>query len=105
VSETVAVLAVSDGEMEANLALADETGLGSLLVAERARVSAQYNVRATPSAVLVDADGTIATSAALGGPAIEALVRIALRRSGATPPAAATLNGARETASAPGQRR
>ena len=54
-SGTVAVLAVSDGEMEANLALADETGLGSLLVAQRARVSAQYNVRATPSAVLVDA--------------------------------------------------
>lgn len=104
-SGTVAVLAVSDGEMEANLALADETGLGSLLVAQRARVSAQYNVRATPSAVLVDADGTIATSAALGGPAIEALVRVAVRRNEATPPAAATWNGARATVSAPGQRR
>jgi peroxiredoxin/uncharacterized membrane protein YphA (DoxX/SURF4 family) len=100
-SEAVAVLAVSDGGMEANLALADETGMDSLLVAQRARVSAQYEVAATPSAVLVDGDGTIATAAAVGGPAIEALLRIALRRRGNTPPAAVPWHGATEAASSP----
>jgi peroxiredoxin len=99
VSETVALLVVSDGEMEPNIALADETGLDSLLVARQTRVRAQYDVTATPSAVLVDRDGTIATAAAVGAPAIEALVRIALRRQRATPLAAAPGNGLTQAAS------
>jgi peroxiredoxin len=99
VSETVAVLIVSDGEMEPNIALADETGLDSLLVARQTRVRAQYDVTATPSAVLVDRDGTIATAAAVGAPAIEALVRIALRRHRATPLAMAPAHALTEAAS------
>lgn len=99
VSETVAVLVVSDGEMQPNIALADETGLDSLLVARQTRVRAQYDVTATPSAVLVDRDGTIATAAAVGAPAIEALVRIALRRHRATPLAMAPGNGLTHAAS------
>jgi peroxiredoxin len=91
VSEAVTVLAVSDGDLEPNTALADEAGIGSLLVAGQARISAQYDVAATPSAVLVDVDGTVATAAAVGAPAIEALVRIALRRRGAAPLAPAAL--------------
>jgi peroxiredoxin len=84
--EHVAVLVISSGEEDANRAVAEEHGLESLLLAPP-QVSGSYGVQATPTAVLVEPDGTVGSAAAAGGAAIEALVRIAVRRAGATPPA------------------
>lgn len=82
-SETVGLIALSEGEMQRNRDFADEMGVEALLVAPDDKVRLQYEVRATPSAVLLDPDGRIATTTVAGAQAIEALVRAALRRQAA----------------------
>ncbi|MGH8972695.1 MAG: MauE/DoxX family redox-associated membrane protein [Acidimicrobiia bacterium] len=65
---TIAV--VSAGSAEANRAKATEHGLANVLVQERREVAAAYATTATPSAVLVGADGRVASPLVAGGDAI-----------------------------------
>lgn len=57
-----------------------QNGLDHVLLQKRSEVSDAYRVRGTPSAVVVSSAGTIASSPAAGALAIEALIRITLRR-------------------------
>ena len=78
---TVAVL--SHGGVEENLPLKEEYGFNDLLVEEPAETYHAYELRqGTPSAVVVDPDGTIASVGAAGDLAVEELIRITLRRGG-----------------------
>jgi uncharacterized membrane protein YphA (DoxX/SURF4 family)/peroxiredoxin len=65
---TIAV--VSAGSAEANRAKATEHGLAHVLVQERREVAAAYATTATPSAVVVGADGRVASPLVAGGDAI-----------------------------------
>ena len=65
---TIAV--VSAGSAEANRAKATEHGLVHLVVQDRREVAAAYATTATPSAVLVGADGRVASPLVAGGDAI-----------------------------------
>jgi hypothetical protein len=47
---------------------------------ELAEVLTAYRIRATPSAVIVNPEGTIASATVDGRPAIEGLIRLALSR-------------------------
>ena len=76
---TIAVL--SQGGVRANRPLREEHGVADLLVQEHAEVYDAYEVRGTPSAVVVDPDGTIASATGFGPLAIEELLRLTLRRS------------------------
>lgn len=69
---TVAVLA--DGDREENRAKLQAHGLRNVLIQEEMDVAGRYVARATPSALLVDADGRIASALAAGGDSISALV-------------------------------
>ncbi len=74
---------VSTGSVEANEPLKEEYGFNDLLVEERADTYSAYGLgQGTPSAVVVDPDRTIASVGAAGNLAIEALIRITLRRAG-----------------------
>jgi len=69
---TIAVL--SRGAPEENRAKSAEHGLAHVLLQRDREVAEAYNVHATPGAVLVSADGTIGSPAALGADAIGRLV-------------------------------
>ena len=56
-------------------------------LAELVEVFTAYGLKATPSAVVVSREGTIATTTVNGHPAIEALIRLTLSRIGASPAA------------------
>jgi uncharacterized membrane protein YphA (DoxX/SURF4 family)/peroxiredoxin len=70
------VTAVEGGEAEK---LAREHALTDVLIDERSTVSNAYGVNATPSAVLVAADGTVRSTPVAGPIAIESLIRLALQ--------------------------
>jgi peroxiredoxin len=67
------IVLVSSGGAEANRAKTHEYELNVLLQEDRA-VAKQYRAEATPSAVLVNADGSIGSSLAIGSQAIVDLV-------------------------------
>jgi hypothetical protein len=58
---------------------AQELRLANVLLQADAEIMNAYRVRATPSAVMVSPEGRIASTAAAGAPAIEPLIRVALR--------------------------
>jgi methylamine dehydrogenase accessory protein MauD len=66
----VTIAVVSAGSVEANRAKATEHGLVHLVVQGRREVAAAYATTATPSAVLVAADGRVASPLVAGGEAI-----------------------------------
>jgi methylamine dehydrogenase accessory protein MauD len=68
----VAVLA--DGDRDENQAKLQAHGLRNVLIQETSDVAERYVARATPSALLVSADGRIASALAAGGDSISALV-------------------------------
>lgn len=69
-SESRKLLVISTGSVEANQAM----GLQSPIVLDQAFATGRaFQVRGTPSAVLVDADGNIASGVASGAPAVLAL--------------------------------
>src|SRR5437764_556032 len=78
-SERMTIALVSTGGPEANEGLVEEHGLEHLLLQEGVEVSEAYNVRGTPSAVLVTADGRIGTTTAERIHEVEPMVRHALR--------------------------
>jgi thiol-disulfide isomerase/thioredoxin len=59
--------------------ISDDHGLPILHDAEEETTKA-YGIRGTPAGVEIDASGAIATAPAMGGPAIEGLIRAALKR-------------------------
>jgi thiol-disulfide isomerase/thioredoxin/uncharacterized membrane protein YphA (DoxX/SURF4 family) len=77
-SDSAALTAIFSGEREEIERLCEEHGLSMALSQENDEVFTLYRLRATPSGVLVNADGTIASIPAEGVPAIEALIRSSL---------------------------
>lgn len=69
----VAVVVLGDGSPEKLRALAEEHELEAVLLANRETLGA-YGVYGTPSALLIDADGRVASTVRYGGLDIEALV-------------------------------
>ena len=68
----VAVLA--DGDRDENQAKLQAHGLRNVLIQDESDVAGRYVARATPSALLVSADGRIASALAAGGDSISTLV-------------------------------
>ena len=85
---TVAV--ISRGDVESNRAKAGEHGLLSVLLQQGMEVMETYESKVTPSAVLVNADGTVGSALAQGGDAIRALVAGVVGEAAAPSSAAAT---------------
>jgi thiol-disulfide isomerase/thioredoxin len=83
----VSLPAIFSGEHSEVDRIADDAGLSVALAQEGSEVFGLYALRATPSAVLIDADGAIAATPAEGVPAIEALIRSAAVSRPATQPA------------------
>jgi peroxiredoxin len=69
---------VSRGEVEENKTKAQEHGLRNVLLQKDWEVSEAYEVRGTPSAVLIDTDGKIATPVAGGEEGIRGLLSYAV---------------------------
>jgi thiol-disulfide isomerase/thioredoxin/uncharacterized membrane protein YphA (DoxX/SURF4 family) len=65
---------------EQNLPLIQEHGLDDVILQENYEVMYEYRVRATPTAIVVAADLTVATLPATGAASIEAITRLALTR-------------------------
>jgi peroxiredoxin len=72
--EQLTVALVSRGNPDENAALAGEHGLETVLVQEDREIAELYGAYATPSAVLVGADGRVAHALVVGAAAIEELV-------------------------------
>jgi hypothetical protein len=80
-SDSFALAAIFSGEREEIERPCDEHQLSLALAQENDEIFTLYKLRATPSGVLVDSGGTIASLLpAEGVPAIEALVRAAASR-------------------------
>ncbi len=78
--DRLTIVVVSTGDAGRNRAAFAEHGIGDVLLQQATELFTDYRVRATPTAVLVDQDGRVASAAAAGAVTIESLVRIALRR-------------------------
>lgn len=70
---------ISAGGRKENAEMAEEFGV-RVLVDERATMNSAFRVPGTPSAVEIDASGRIASLQHPGAPAIEGLIRAALKR-------------------------
>jgi peroxiredoxin len=85
---------ISRGSLDANRAKSGEHGLFNVLVQEDREVAEAYGADGTPSAVIVDPDGTVASPLAEGPERIRTLVARTVSRgaqpSPATPPSTAT---------------
>ncbi len=75
---TVAV--ITNGHPVRSRELCDRYGIADVLLQDKAAVFDAYEMPATPSAVLVDTDGLIASATASGYRMIHTLVRLALRQ-------------------------
>ncbi|HEU4452659.1 MAG TPA: MauE/DoxX family redox-associated membrane protein [Longimicrobium sp.] len=95
---------VSRGTVEANAAKLQANGSRKVLLQRDREVAEAYRVPATPGAVLIRADGTIGSEAAMGAPAIAGLVAAAAGGgvpARAAPPAGPIAGAARAGAAAP----
>ena len=77
-SESVTLVAMFAGERKEVERLCEESELSLALAQKEFEVFELYQLRATPSAVLVGFDGTVGGAPAEGVPAIEALIRTAV---------------------------
>jgi methylamine dehydrogenase accessory protein MauD len=73
-ADEMTLAVISRGTPEAHAATATEHGLHRVLRQPVLEVSGAYRMQATPSAVLIRADGTIGAPAAVGAEAIRALI-------------------------------
>ena len=80
-ADSLTLSAIFAGEAAEIERLSEEHELSGALAQDRDETFIAYALRATPSAVLIDQDGTIAAAPAEGVPAIEALIRSALAKS------------------------
>jgi thiol-disulfide isomerase/thioredoxin/uncharacterized membrane protein YphA (DoxX/SURF4 family) len=74
---TIAVTIVSRGTVDENLVKFVAAGVTGVLVQSDNEVAERYRVPGTPSAVLIDAEGVIASELAVGGDEIRRLVHAA----------------------------
>jgi peroxiredoxin len=79
------VIVISSGEPRAVAAKASEYGLDPVLLDERREVAMLYGAAAVPTAVLVDAEGSIASVHASGALEVEELLRRSAASSPVTP--------------------
>jgi peroxiredoxin len=101
---TVAV--ISRGSVDANRAKSSEHGLANVLLQQDREVAEAYQEEGTPSAVVVQADGTIGSPLAAGADQIRALVSQTVGASLSPPapvpaPSAPSANGAPAAAAPP----
>jgi peroxiredoxin/uncharacterized membrane protein YphA (DoxX/SURF4 family) len=76
---------VSSGSIEDNRRIAEEHGLGNVLIQEGSEVLEAYRVESTPAAVMLTPDARIMSVAGEGPQAIEPLIRLTLKN-GMPPP-------------------
>ena len=74
-ADKLTVAVVSRGGADANRAKAEEHALQNVLLQDDSEVSDLYQSYGTPTGILVRADGTIGSAAALGGEQIRTLVK------------------------------
>jgi hypothetical protein len=74
------IVLISNGDASTSRALCERYGISDVLLQRDFAVLDAYRMPATPSAVIVDRHGTIASDTATGYQMIHALVRVALRR-------------------------
>lgn len=84
-SETFLTAIISRGDVAANLEKSRQHGLGMLLLQEDREISNAYKSPGTPSAVVVNADGTIGSPLAGGAEKIRDLVQQLNRTGGRLP--------------------
>jgi len=77
--ERLTIAVISSGSVKANRALVDEHGLADVVTVSGSEMIEAYRVRGTPTAVLVERDGRIATVPAESVFGIEPMVRLVLR--------------------------
>jgi methylamine dehydrogenase accessory protein MauD len=70
------IVMIAEGSVEANRAKAESFGIGNVLIQEDREVALQYEVRGTPAAVIVAANGVVASYVAHGIDAIRELVGV-----------------------------
>lgn len=90
VGDTVALVPIFSGDRADIERLSQDHGLRIALAEQGRATFERFALHATPSAVLIDPDGTIAGAAAEGSQAVEALVRAALGRADPPAPRSAT---------------
>lgn len=76
---------ISSGREDKSRLDCAEHGITEMLLQDRSEVAHAYDVRATPSAVVVDPHGTLARAPVSGAHAVEALIRVALRGTASQP--------------------
>jgi uncharacterized membrane protein YphA (DoxX/SURF4 family)/thiol-disulfide isomerase/thioredoxin len=81
-SESLSLLAIFSGERSEVERLCAQHDVSAAIAQQDNETFTLYALRATPSAVLIDANGVIAAAPAEGVPAIEALIRTRLAPSG-----------------------
>lgn len=74
-ADTLTLAAIFSGEAGEVERLSEEHELGTVLAQDVDETFTEYALRATPSGVLIGADGVISGAPAEGAPAIEALIR------------------------------
>lgn len=92
---------ISSGTADENKAKAAEHGISNVLLQENRVVSNQYKAHGTPSAVLIDRNGRIASPVSGGGESIRQLLASTAGLAAARPAAPAAANGAPAPAPAP----
>jgi thiol-disulfide isomerase/thioredoxin/uncharacterized membrane protein YphA (DoxX/SURF4 family) len=81
-ADALALPAIFSGDRDDVERISEEQGLSVALAQDDEEAFGLYNLRATPSAVLIDGDRLVASVPAEGVPAIEALIRTAVRQTG-----------------------
>jgi methylamine dehydrogenase accessory protein MauD len=79
----VTIAVISHGSIEVNHAKVAKHDVHSILLQKEREVTEAYQVSSTPAAVLVGADGTVASRIAYGAEQIEALLQHAMNGTGA----------------------
>jgi peroxiredoxin len=77
-AQKLTLVLISRGEVEENKTKASEHGLSNVLLQKDWEVSESYEVRGTPSAVLISPDGKVATRVAGGAEGIKGLLSYAV---------------------------
>jgi peroxiredoxin len=87
-ADRVTIAVVSDGPSEFKLGKAEEHGLRTVLLQKEREISKIYDVIGSPAAVLVGADGRIASRVAYTGSGVEGLLQQAVGGAPYAPPQA-----------------
>ena len=80
-ADKVTVAVIGQGDAAANRAKSVEHGLTNVLLQNNGEVSGAYQAKGTPTAVLITADGSIASPAAAGAESIRTLFRFSIIKS------------------------